>query len=590
MKDLFEYLQLLWEQAGYPGVAGVLAAFAAVTSLFGKLGAMAWKSHQQHKLQRDLHPFYTSQEIQRATQYYVETQCQNIAPSKEDEPGQTHAFATKQKSIPFFLKQAFKQNKDECQFYILLADSGMGKTTFMINLYLRYLHQFRGAKYQIKLFPLGFPDIDKKIEAIKENRGNTILLLDAFDEDPQALHQYKPRLNKLIQKTLDFREVVITCRTQFFPTEEEEPKETGVMRFGGDGGERVFRKLYLAPFDDKDIRTYLKKRFTWYQRDKKHKAWQIVRHSPNLMVRPMLLSYVDDLLESDRPYTAPYMVYVELIQKWVEREAQKMPSERKKHYEEELFTFSREIARDIYTNRKQRQGTLMIPGKEVQSFADKHTIKLSEMEMKGRSLLNRNARGEYKFSHKSVLEYFLAEEAFFNPDFRKILNFESMDVAENFLDDMIVERLTVPFFSRSDVGGEYRLKGGKPRFLTPLNRDLLSQTTHLTLDTWTGDEDVLFFKGLPMLKVLEISAPLSMEQQHTFHQILPTCQITYYITEDEIQDAYGLAAQKITIDAKEYNVLRPVEYITNQYENQSGVVVDHTTGFDVAAIGPRRTI
>ena len=51
-----------------------------------------------------------------------------------------------------------------------------------------------------------------------------------------------------------------------------------------------------------------------------------------------------------------------------------------------------------------------------------------------------------------------------------------------------------------------------------------------------------------------------------------------YITENEAQRVFGLTPQKVTIDEKDYNLLQPIEYITNQYENQGDVVVDHATG------------
>ncbi|MBN1547263.1 MAG: DUF1566 domain-containing protein, partial [Syntrophaceae bacterium] len=469
-------------------------------------------------------------------------------------------------------------NKDACQFYIILADSGMGKTTFLINLYLRYIDQCWGAKYQIKLFPLGWGrEIDEHIENLPEKK-NTILLLDAFDEDIQALDDYHARLRELVEKGKYFREVVITCRTQFFPTEEEEPKESGVLQFGGDGGDRIFRKLYLSPFDDKDISTYLRQRFAWFRRRKKQRAYQIVKHSPNLMVRPMLLSYIEDLLQSERSYTAPYQVYAELIQKWIEREAQKVPSDRRKHYEDDLFRFSREIARNIYENRQQRAGGLMIPGREIQPFAEKHNINLSEMEMKSRSLLNRNARGDYKFSHKSVLEYFLAEEALFSPDFRKMLDFEGMNMAESFLADMVLEHLTAPFFAQQEVSGEYSLNDGKIKILTKLNDSLLPQITYLKMDRWREEDDLLLFKGLKALKVLDISTPITGLQYRELHQWLPACQIFCYIADNEVLEAFGLTTGKVRIDDKDYNVWRPIAYITNQYEAQGNVVIDHATG------------
>ncbi len=121
----------------------------------------------------------------------------------------------------------------------------------------------------------------------------------------------------------------------------------------------------------------------------------------------MLLSNIESLLQSKDKYTATYMVYAELIKKWIEREAKRKPHKERKYYKENLERFSWEIALNIYRSREKRDGSLLVKGEEIKPFAEKHSINLEEMEMKSRSLLNRNARGEYKFSHKSVLEYFL---------------------------------------------------------------------------------------------------------------------------------------------------------------------------------------
>lgn len=576
MKDLLTYLIEMLKSLGYSGIVALLAAISAGVGLIIKLGAKLYKLRQQRRLNRDLHPFYDGIEIQHATQYYVETKCQNIAPSKDEELGRTHAFAPKEDIIPFFLNKAFNPHKDESQFYIVLADSGMGKTTFLINLYLRYHEQFFGASYQMKLFPLGFPDVDTYIEKMPDTeKKNTILLLDAFDEDINAVRDYKTRLNKLIQKVLGFREVVITCRTQFFPSEEEEPKETGVLRFGGAGGERIFRKLYLSPFDKKDIQVYLRKRFSWLQQAKRAKAQKIVESCPNLMVRPMLLSYIEDLLKREQPYNTTYEVYAELIDRWIERETYKVPTDRRKHYMEELYQFSREIAVDLYRNREQRQGRLLISGAEIQPFADKHGVTLSEMEMKSRSLLNRNALGEYKFSHKSVLEYFLAEEAFFNPEFREEFKFEGMEQAEAFFDEMIWGKLTVPFFNRSDLNGEYSVKDGKTRVLTKLPEKILSEITMLKLQEWKEEDEVLLLRGLKNLERLGLTEePLSSKQKNVLKHFLPKCEVfqslrnkPLMVSENEPKKVFELHDNR-----------QPLEYIRNDYEDKGEIVLDHATG------------
>jgi len=88
-------------------------------------------------------------------------------------------------------------------FALALADSGMGKTTFMINLYIRYKNAFRlpfaPQKYDIKLFPLGYPNILEDIEKVKDKK-NTILLLDALDEDLEAIKDHQKRLNEILSK------------------------------------------------------------------------------------------------------------------------------------------------------------------------------------------------------------------------------------------------------------------------------------------------------------------------------------------------------------------------------------------------------
>lgn len=259
MKDMLELLKKLWQTAGYPVTALVFGILAATMPTLWNFVTQFWTLRKQRLLKCDLFPFYTKLEVQRATKYYVETKCQNVAPSKEEEPRYADGTVVKKNILPHFLRHAFNPKTEDCQFYMVLADSGMGKTTFLINLYLHYINQFRKPTYHIRLLPLGFPDIDREIEKIEDKR-QTILLLDAFDEDMQAVNDYKARLEDLIHKVRNFREVVITCRTQFFPSEEEEPHETGVMRYGVDGGEQVFYKFYLSPFDNADIRAYLRKR------------------------------------------------------------------------------------------------------------------------------------------------------------------------------------------------------------------------------------------------------------------------------------------------------------------------------------------
>jgi hypothetical protein len=288
------------------------------------------------------------------------------------------------------------------------------------------------------LVPLGHPKADEKIEAV-ENKTQTILLLDAFDEDIRAARDYKARMQEIIDKTLDFQTIIITSRTQFFPSDQEIPIETGIYRFGGVKGEHRFYLVYISPFSRKEINRYLRRIYPFYRWLTRRKARAIVEKSPDLMVRPMLLANIQDLLERWKPYQHTFEIYEEMLERWIRRERVKDKVELRK--------FSEVVARDMYENQQTRGG-LYIDHDEIGQFAAKHHIRLEELEMRSRSLLNRTAEGKYKFAHKSILEYLLSLELIRDLTFRLTFNFDKMEQTRQFY----YEQVVIPFFSPLERG------------------------------------------------------------------------------------------------------------------------------------------
>ena len=475
-----------------------------LTSILGglyRLGLMIYRRRQENRLKKDLHPYFSATDIRKATQFYVPTHFQSNPPSQHSELIQAHKVTARQRLLPFFLKQAFKPDQSDQRFYMVLAGSGMGKTTFMINLYMRYLagQRWGKGKFHIRLLPLGYPDLLDRIEEIPD-QPNTILLLDGLDEDSQAVKDYKKRLNRILKRVRDFRVVIFTCRTQFFPSEEEEPKETGVVKFGSKQGFQTFAKMYLAPFNETDIKRYLRKKYGWWKNKKKQKAEQIILQSPNLIVRPMILSYIDDLLEETRVYQYTSRLYEVLIRKWIAREGARVAEDRRTHFEEELYRFSKEVALNIYQNQKHRKG-LFINEKDIRQFAEKHKIQLGDIEMKSRSLLNRNVLGQYKFAHKSILEYFLAAEATDNAKFRVQFNFEGMDQAKTFFDELCLIRHTMPLFQQGTAEGTYKTTGDTQLPLSQIKSEELLQITWLSFSRFKQIEALSPLKRLRTLEL-----------------------------------------------------------------------------------------
>lgn len=462
-----------------------------------------------------LYAYYTKYEIKRALKYYVPTHCQNIAPTLENNPDNQFAFVTRQLLIPFFINRNIKNSMYRDKFYIILAEAGMGKTTFMLNLYTKYAEKLEGTDYQIKIFPLSFPNAMEQVEKIpEEERPNTILLLDAFDEDSEAIKAHQKRLHYILQKVADFKEVVFTCRTQFFPREEEDSGETGLLKFKYKENTYQFRKLYLSPFNEEDIKTYLKKNYSFFNILKRKKAEKIVLHSPNLMVRPMLLRYIDDLIKSRDNYSSTYQIYTELIAKWIEREVQRRGTNKEK-YRRDLYKFSREVAIDMYTHRK-RRGGFVISDDELKVLAEQNNVDLGTLELKTRALLHMNTLHQCTFAHKSILEYFLVTEAFYNLQFAKQLDLTDLEQGEQLREEMFFEK------AKSLFGRYKTYDSGKSKDFVNIKPAELEKIKHAALlKIDAHDVQVLrTFKSLGLLQINDIRIDVDQLDQFLYQNRL----------------------------------------------------------------------
>lgn len=103
--------------------------------------------------------------------------------------------------------------------YFILGGSGMGKSTFSVALFYKYINKYRFKKspYSIYILSLGDPDIFSEIQKIPtQERAKSIIILDALDENAEAANDidtFMGTMNEVIRK---FKFVIITCRTQLF--------------------------------------------------------------------------------------------------------------------------------------------------------------------------------------------------------------------------------------------------------------------------------------------------------------------------------------------------------------------------------------
>ncbi len=337
---------------------------------------------------------------------YVEQDCQAVNPADfhEEEPLRAHRVPVRH-WLNGFLKAGFKA-RDGRNTLFLLADAGMGKTSLLMMLKFTHLFKLWPDGLELSLLKLGETTLDD-IAAIHDRR-RTVLLLDALDEDPLAWGRTEERMKELLRETSSFRQAIISCHTQFFPADVQGSMERyGKMEIGG----FIFNLLYLSPFSDQQVVEYLSKVFpetllgrllrwlTGKENPKLERARQVVVPMQSLRMRPMLLAYVEDLMETNVREWTPYRVYEALIDRWLLREARRGPATR-----DELWQACIVVASYLY-----EEGLQFLKEDELRKLLQKHVADhLQELYFGGRSLLSRTSEGSYRFAHYSVQEFLVA--------------------------------------------------------------------------------------------------------------------------------------------------------------------------------------
>lgn len=348
---------------------------------------------------------------------YIEPDIQFTNPSDYNEDNPISQIRTPVSTfLERFLNKRFVE-KDGSHVLFVLSDAGMGKTSLLAMLAVRAINPKNWPKdVRIEFFKLGYDTISK-IDNLK-NKPNTVLLLDSLDEDQATMDGVVDRLNELIVATLSFRQVVISVRTQFFPTEfgslVEQP---GCVRVGS------YRCscIYLSPFSDEQVDEFLAKIYpqsvltrsmellTGSEPKSLMRATTVVKKMRSLRLRPMLLQYVDRLsarLDVNQTLNE-YQIYDELICEWLDREERKPngPSST------ELMKACTLLALVLESNKRRA-----INGVDFQDFTKtvRSRYSLEKVEISGRSLVNKNSWNEWRFAHYSLQEFLLVRWAMSN--------------------------------------------------------------------------------------------------------------------------------------------------------------------------------
>ena len=348
------------------------------------------------------------------SKYYVVPNCQHHNPADyhEDEGARSDLRTPFFDYISDFLEKEVTLRNGSHQLFIL-ADAGMGKTSALMMLKLAHLFNFWQAEYDCLLLKLDTGTLEKLRQ--HSNKPKTVLLLDALDEDPAAWGRFDQRLAELLLASENFRHVIITCRTQFFP-------ETGADPFRNPGrvtvGNFICPMIFLSLFDDKQVDEYLHKRYPipWHRlnfgraKEKRLKAKKILSAMHSLRRRPLLLVQIEDILNAEeKTVWNEYNVYQALLDAWLRREAKKLAQQdiQPLPSKDDLWMACSVLALQLQTLGPQQKS---VTQDQLRSLvADLPAIAhIEHFDIGGRSLLNRNSVREYRFAHYIIQEFLVA--------------------------------------------------------------------------------------------------------------------------------------------------------------------------------------
>lgn len=301
----------------------------------------------------------------------------------------------------------------------ILGDYGTGKTTFCKRyaalLAANYLQERINQKIPIYIH-LGEFEISRDLMQLIHSalmregialtkpllhelirRGLFCFLFDGFDEMSSEIDRLTIRQNlRVIEQIVEMGDClcVLTCRTHFFHDRIDEKQLSS------------YRPAFLSSWGKAELNRYLADYFGAHWKTQLHKI-QTIHNLEELARTPLLLAMiVHSLSDLQGDNIKAGQLYEAYTERWIEDEDRKsiMRPEQKR-------AFMSEVAWQMHLSRRQRVHYSELHEKVKQTFklVGMHDTDCHANDVRTRSFLIRDENGYYYFSHKSFMEYFVAQ-------------------------------------------------------------------------------------------------------------------------------------------------------------------------------------
>ncbi len=338
--------------------------------------------------------------------------------------------------------QAFLKDK---KVILLTGDSGAGKTTFNRRLE-KHLWEHKKEDDAIPLF-ISLPSIDKpehdliakalkkrglsefQIQKLKKEK--FVFILDGYDEIRQTQNLYVS--NSINQSDGWQGQMVISCRSEYLGQDYRSRFQPNPILQDKD---TLFQEVVVEPFSKEKSDQYLEKyvahNLTGWTAQAYQEAFSKQSNLKDLISNPFLLRVVLEALphvakkrEAVSTIQLRLDLYDQFVRNWFERNQQRLSTQELTGTKREIFrelsdddfaehgiAFAQELAVHLYTENAGKPVVEYSLRKDKGSWKDVFFGREEENQLLREAWPLIRSGTEYRFIHKSLLEYFVARSLF----------------------------------------------------------------------------------------------------------------------------------------------------------------------------------
>ncbi|KAF9574956.1 hypothetical protein EC968_004958, partial [Mortierella alpina] len=389
------------------------------------------------EVERDLKRLKQECEQRRVKAVYV-------SPKAKDSPQapDTDLFDLRAKANDFL-------ENEEHKVLLLLGESGVGKSTFNMELEHQLWDKYEKHKSRIPLF-INLPAIlrpeqdliakqlrkhhfeEAQIRELKKRK--FVLICDGYDESQQTHNLYTS--NRLNQEGEWQAQMVISCRSEYVGADYKDRFQPGDRNQSSSPGQ--FQEAVVMPFNEDQVEEYIKsfvslEKPLWSAENysdvlKKIPSLQELVRNPFLL--KLALDVLPHLVEPGQKNLADAKVtrvalYDQFIEQWLEREKKRLGEKDMSGPERRVFeclldegfalhgiAYIKRLAADVYDKQG---GNPVIGYSRVElegSWKDKYFGRDDNTQLLRNACPLTKSGNQYRFIHRSILEYGLARAVF----------------------------------------------------------------------------------------------------------------------------------------------------------------------------------